>query len=396
MTNDAKPNYSINFEYMLRMLGITYTKPSYTPGKTIPRLDLAFSTIKIVRSGKGPVTKSGKVVSDKVLQKIVDAFSLLLTHPEERRITVRDLDLDPKEFSKLFPQSAFIQDIKSHLSVNMTVFTNKLYRCYYMMPNSPHKAFMAYFKLIEKDGQYEAWLVRGIRDFSLANDIRNLFETPEELEQCINQKEGGKEAESMHLYKAWNDVSRGHRREDISFTKNCIKIDFHSVEDEPCHATMYWNICIPVGMQLTSYIGGSALMVDTNDGKRGKNICSFKMGLEAIEDIPTSQRMIVEQGPIVSDAPQLIQELVLDSNHGIMALDNSDDNRWYRFIQGDSYRKEKYDRYADVDVDALITSLVKLKTDYQHELSELRKLVKSINREDLLLIQTTKRDDHDR
>jgi hypothetical protein len=75
------------------------------------------------------------------------------------------------------------------------------------------------------------------------------------------------------------------------------------------------------------------------------------MGLEAIEDIPKSQRMIVEQGPIVSDAPQLIQELVLDSNHGIMALDNSDDNRWYRFIQGDSYRKEKYDRYADVDVD---------------------------------------------
>lgn len=122
-------------------------------------------------------------------------------------------------------------------------------------------------------------------------------------------------------------------------------------------------------------------MVDTNDGKREKNICSFKMGLEAIEDIPSSQQAIVEQGPLVSDSPQLIQELVLKSNHGLMSLDNSDDNRWYRFIQGDSYREKIYDRYADVDISKLMSDLVRLRADYQRELYELKKLVNLV-RED--------------
>lgn len=383
MSTIIKENYSINIKYMIdECLGINYTEKTYDPNVTIPRLDIGFSTLKTILSGKGKKTKSGKVVSERTIQKIANAFSQLLVHPEERKIYPEDLDLEPETFKNLFPASSFIQKLNSHTSINMMIFTNKLYRCYYMMPNSPHKAYMAYFKLIEEQGQYKAFLVRGIQDFSLTPEIQHYFETPEQLEKCIKQINGGKETESIHLYKASNDASRGHRREEITFTRNCIKIDFHSVEDDPCYSTMFWNICIPIGMQLTTYIGGSALIVDTNDGKRGKNICSFKMGLEAIEDIPPTQHTIITKGPLVSDAPQLIKELVLESSNGLMALDNSDDNRWYRFIQGDNYREKVYDRYADIDINELISSLSSIKADYQRELDELRRYIKIIKKDE--------------
>ena len=374
MTTELRPNYSINIDYMIHQcLGISYTEKSYHAGITIPRLDISFSTLKIILSGNGRITKNGKVVSEKTIQKIASAFSMLLVHPEERRIFAEDLDLDPEDFKELFPPSAFIQKAAGHPSVSMMKFTNKLYRGYYMLPNSPHKAYLAYFKLVEKEGRYRAYLVRGIQDFDRARDICNYFDTPEELEQCMKSKEGGKEMETIHLYKAWNDTSARHMREDIRITRNCIKIDFHSVEEDPCYVTMFWNICLSAAIESTDYIGGSALMVDTNDGKRGKTISAFKMGLEAVEDIPASQRRYIERGPLVSDAPRVIKELSLESENGVMSLGNSDDSRWFRFIQNDNYREQVYNRYADIDVDALIDSLVSLKTELQHEIAELKR-----------------------
>lgn len=372
MVSKERPNYSNNLEYLLECLNITYTERTYNAGVTIPRLNLGFSTLKKIRAGKG--------MSDGTARKIASAFSLLLVHPEKRKIFVEDLDLPPEEFSKQFPPSAFIPITEVQTITNMSLFANKLYRCYYMVPNSPNSAYMAYFKLLDIDGQYHAYMVRGIQDFELAKDIKNYFDTPERLIQCINDKNGNKKIESIHLYEAWNDNSRGNRRQDITVTNNRIKIDFHSIEDDPCYSTMFWNTCIPNGMQLPSYIGGSALIVDTNDGKRGKNICSFKMGLEAIEGIPDSQKAVVKKGPLLHTSLRVIKELSLDANDGIMTLDNSDDNRWYRFIQSESYREKRNIDYDDINIEHLVTSLLRLKADYECELDEIKRYVNDIKK----------------
>ena len=100
--------------------------------------------------------------------------------------------------------------------------------------------------------------------------------------------------------------SKSGEHKDISFTKNCITINFHSIEEDPCFCTMFWNVHAAVKLKLSSYIGGSALIVDTNDGNRNKNISAFKMGLEAVEDIPISQHAITQKGPLVPDSLRLI------------------------------------------------------------------------------------------
>lgn len=377
MTSQNKPNYSINLEYLLDCCNIEYTQQSYKQKKAIPQCDIGLSTLKKARSGNG--------ISNRTAGKIARAFSLLLIHPENQRIYAEDLYLPPEDFKKQFPASNFIKDLKSPSYINMQLFTNKLYRCYYMVPNSPNSAYMGYFKLFEKDGYYHAYMVRGIQDFDLpfVSEIKKLFDTPESLAEHIRNKDEDKQTESIHLYEAWNDDSISNRREDITFTNNRIKIDFRSTEDDPCYSTMIWNTCIPNGMHLETYIGGSSLIVDTNDGKRGKNIHSFKMGLEAIEDIPASQKKIIKIGPLNRNSMRVIRELTLDSVDGLMSLDNSDDNRWYRFIQNDSYRSPKNTQYEDVNVEKLVESLILLKADYERQIDDLKNTIRELKKGEL-------------
>lgn len=228
-------------------------------------------------------------------------------------------------------------------------------------------------------------MVRGIQDFDLkfVSEIKKLFDTPELLAEHIRNQKRDKQTESIHLYEAWNDDSISNRREDITFTNNRIKIDFRSTEDDPCYSTMIWNTCIPNGMHLETYIGGSSLIVDTNDGKRGKNIHSFKMGLEAIEDIPASQEEIIKKGPLNRNSMRVIRELTLDSVDGLMSLDNSDDNRWYRFIQNDSYRSPQNTQYEDVNVEKLVESLILLKADYERQIDDLKNTIRELKKGEL-------------
>lgn len=134
---------------------------------------------------------------------------------------------------------------------------------------------------------------------------------------------------------------------------------------------------------IPTYIGGSSLIVDTNDGKRGKNIHSFKMGLEAIEDIPASQKKIIKIGPLNRNSMRVIRELTLDSVDGLMFLDNSDDNRWYRFIQNDSYRSPKNTQYEDVNVEKLVESLILLKADYERQIDDLKNTIRELKKGEL-------------
>lgn len=323
--------------------------------------------------------RSGKGISDATAKKIASAFSLLLLHPETRKLFAEDLYLPPDDFQEHFPASSFIQDLKGKTNPNMKLFTNKLYRCYYIMANSPNSAYMGYFKLFERDNIYHAYMVRGIQDFDLVPEIPYLFETPDLLSQYIKEKNGDKKIESIHLYEAWNDED-GKKREDITFTNNRIKIDFHSIEDDPCYSTMLWNTCIANGMHLNNYIGGASLMIDTNDGRRGKNICAFKMGLEAIEGIPSSQKEIIKKGPLVHNSTRVIRELTLNSVDGRLNLDNSDDNSWYRFIQNDNYRGKVFTQYEDVNVEKLVESLVLIKADYEKQIDDLKNTIKELKK----------------
>lgn len=371
MTNQNKPNYSVNLEYLLGCCNITYTQNSYKPDFTIPQCNIGLSTLKKARSGKG--------ISDATAKKIASAFSLLLLHPETRKLFAEDLYLPPDDFQEHFPASSFIQDLKGKTNPNMKLFTNKLYRCFYIMANSPNSAYMGYFKLFERDNIYHAYMVRGIQDFDLVPEIPYLFETPDLLSQYIKEKNGDKKIESIHLYEAWNDED-GKKREDITFTNNRIKIDFHSIEDDPCYSTMLWNTCIANGMHLNNYIGGASLMIDTNDGRRGKNICAFKMGLEAIEGIPSSQKEIIKKGPLVHNSTRVIRELTLNSVDGRLNLDNSDDNSWYRFIQNDNYRGKVFTQYEDVNVEKLVESLVLIKADYEKQIDDLKNTIKELKK----------------
>lgn len=104
------------------------------------------------------------------------------------------------------------------------------------------------------------------------------------------------------------------------------------------------------------------------------------MGLEAIEKIPSSQEKIIKKGPLVHDSMRVIRELTLDSVDGLMSLDNSDDNRWYRCIQNDSYRGKSNTQYEDVNVEKLVESLVLLKADYERQMDDLKNTIRELKK----------------
>lgn len=372
MTDYKKPEYSFIFDYLLQCTNITFKNSQYVAGESIPGLDLGLSTIKKIRSGSE--------ISETSANKIASAFSAKLIHPEERRIFRDDiLCLSLDSFKESFPPAAFIQESAANY-VNMSLFTNKMYRGYYMVPNSPHSVYMAYFKLFEKNGHYSAYMVRGIQDFEDAKGIDYCMnQNPEQLSRFIQDKcnNGNKRVESIHVYKAENSTHKG--KQDITFTNKCIKIDFHSIEDDPSYCTMFWNIHITNAANVKSYIGGSSLIVDTNDGKRGKNICAFKMGLEAIEAISDSQLEIVRKGPLLKNSPRVVSELSLKSVDGIFSLDDSDDTHFYNFIKQDRYRGNL--KYEDINVESLVTSLFKLKADYEQELDYLKQYIDKLKDE---------------
>ena len=373
MSNDLLKNRSQNFNYLIACVDGSFTQARYIPGRTFPELTISQSTLKN--------SLHARSFSNKTAAAVASSFSLLLLHPDQQRITEDNLGLPPEEFKRLFPVTSFSQlsDTKSYL--NLSLFTNKLYRCYYMVPNSLSSAYMGYFKLFGTAGRYHAYMVRGIQDFSLAQEILACFETPHLLAETIQKINGNKKTESMHLYEAWSNEatdSKSGEHKDISFTKNCITINFHSIEEDPCFCTMFWNVHAAVKLKLSSYIGGSALIVDTNDGNRNKNISAFKMGLEAVEDIPISQHAITQKGPLVPDSLRLIKELSPEPENGLMVLNNNDDDRWFRFLQIEDYRNSV--SYQNVDVDKLVSSLRALKTSYEMELDNLINYIEGLKK----------------
>lgn len=197
---------------------------------------------------------------------------------------------------------------------------------------------------------------------SAGKAILNNFDTPNNLKKAFAHEQknfiNNKQLESLNLYTA--------EHEDILFTNNCIRIHFTSMEADPCRCTMFWNIRIVNEVKRKTYIGGSALVVDTNDGRRGRDIAAFKMGLEHITNSETDKK------PFHTNSLQLIAELSLPTKNGVMTVDNSDDSHWFRFLQEDINRDDSSDLFKDIDMHNLVRSLLELRSSYAVEVERLK------------------------
>ncbi len=121
---------------------------------------------------------------------------------------------------------------------------------------------------------------------------------------------------------------------------------------------------------IDSYIGGSALGVDTNEGNRGKAISAFMVGLEALEDTPLEDLVTA---PMNLLRPELLAELrrATDGECGMTVIDNADDHKFFTCLRREDIRKKDFD-YLAVDIPRLISDLMLLKHEMNIQLSKLK------------------------
>ena len=365
LTKSEAKNCGDNLDYLIDCVFQSGTIPAktYQRNETIPGLDISYSTLSN--------TRRGAYVSKNTANKIATAFSFYHIGGSEEKITPEDLLMEPDNFKKQFPQDEF-KTIKGKEKVTkLPLFTNKVYRGYYMLPNSPYKAYMAYFWFFfDNEGKYSAAMLRGISDFNDVNlPFRNIkFEDIDAIKDTFNNYAytymKKKSTSSIHLYLAED--------KNIRCSPNCIQINFHTQGTSVRHSTMYWNIDIVARSNQSSYAGGSALMVDTNEGASGKDICPFKFGLECEETIK-------EKKPLNNTAPQVIAELMPKTRNGILLIDNADDANWYRFITEKAFRDSTPNAFGKIDPYEFIMKLANLENKYASKYEELNDLVKQLD-----------------
>ena len=356
-------NCGENLKYLLSCVLSKESIPGskYIKNETIPGLNICISTLNNARNGR--------FVSNETFKMIASSFSFFYTGSKNNgHITEDDLKLNPKEFKDKFPESSFKKKESEKKQTELTLFTNKRYRGYYMLRNSSYKTYMSYFWFFEKKGKYSAAMLRGISDFNEIPDFGYEFKDVDEIKKCFKallpKLEKKKSTSSIHLYLAEHN--------DIRYSPSCIQINFRTEEAVACYSTMYWNINIASISQQSSYIGGSALMVDTNEGTRGKDICAFKLGLECIDTLG-------KKSPLNNTAPQVIAELMPKTKNGILLIDNADDANWYRFIGEDTFRDTSLESFLDRDaVLAIVGRLASLERDYKLRLDDATNLVNTL------------------
>lgn len=358
-------NCSSNLAYLIECVFPNGRIPakSYEKNKTIPGLDVSHSTLNNARRGT--------YISYDTTRMIASAFSNYYVEKSKKKIEPEDLLLETAEFKEKFPESEFKKKEDKVKATNLKLFANKVYRGYYMLRNSSYKAYMAYFWFFYKNGKYSAAMLRGISNF---DDVEapfgngkfdNIKTLKTYFKDNVKRYQADKSTASIHFYMA--------EHEDIRYSSNCIQINFHTEEADACYSTMYWNIDIVSKSNQSSYTGGSALMVDTNEGARGKDICAFKLGLECKDTI-------VEKEPLNNTAPQVIAELMPKTRNGILLIDNADDANWYRFINEKTFRNNNPDTFINVDSFRLIMNLANLENKYASKYEELNGLIEQLKK----------------
>lgn len=372
-------NCSANLKYLIQCVFPSRKFPTnpVDPKETLPDLTISRSTLNNA--------KRGSSISVRTARKITVAFSSHYTG-SKGGIKLEDISSAPEEFKINFPANAFKLKEDDKPSTNIALFTNKLYRGYYMLRNSSYKSCMAYFWIFSEDGKCSAAMLRGISDFkdvaqffdyeneAYSSDSKKKysdmckFENISEIKKCFkdfkHRNVNNKRTSSIHLYLA--------ERDNIRYSPSCIQINFHTEEVVSCYSTMYWNIDIASISKQSPYIGGSVLMVDTNEGIRGKDICAFKLGLECVDTLKNKL-------PLNNTAPQVIAELMPKTKNGVLLIDNADDANWYRFISEDTFRGDSSGAVLDErQIYQIISRLANLEKDYELRLSEANDLVNKL------------------
>lgn len=357
-------NVAINCSYLFRELTPKITESEYVKGQTIPGFLLGYPSVKAIRSRNMHIMESHK-------RAIASGFSTILKD-NKMKMSAEDLTMDHTEFVKRFPPETLVRKVELELgNGHPEFFYNKIFRTYYLVQASPHKAYLGYLKIFAKKGKAEeAYWIRGVQDYEKVENIfRNNFDSPSLIKGCLKDHKrdfgNDKGTESIHLYYA--------PKEDIHYSKDCIRVDFTSDEKIPCKCSIYWNVSQVNKLEdIRNYIGGSALAVDSNEGVRGKSITAFKVGLEALESTPLENLVTT---PMNLLRPELLAELrrATDEECGMTVIDNADDHKFFTCIRRKDIRNNEFD-YSTVNVPRLITELMQLRHEMAFQLSILKEL----------------------
>jgi len=355
-------NVAINCSYLFRELTPKITESEYIKGLTIPGFLLGYPSIKAIRSRNLHILDQHK-------KAIALGFSTFL---KDDAMKAEDLDMDPEQFRKRFPPEKLVRNlIPQSEAGHPEFFMNKVFRTYYLVQASPHRAYLGYLKIFAKKGKpEEAYWIRGVQDYDKVERMFLFnFDSPRHLLTCLKDKKrefgNDKGTESIHLYHADKD--------SIHYSKDCIRIDFTSDEKVPCKASLFWNVSQVNKMEdIRHYIGGSALCVDTNEGLRGKAISAFKVGLEAREDTPLADKV---KEPMNLLRPELLAELRRAANEecGMTIIDNADDHKFFTCLRRDDIRTKEFS-YSSVDVQRLISELMYLRHEMTIQVDHLKSL----------------------
>ena len=82
--------------------------------------------------------RRGAYVSEDTANKIATAFSFYHIGGSVGKITLEDLLMEPDNFQKRFPKDEFKTIKEKEKVTKLPLFTNKVYRGYYMLPNSSY------------------------------------------------------------------------------------------------------------------------------------------------------------------------------------------------------------------------------------------------------------------
>ena len=333
-------------------------------------------------SFKQAYTRSQKEPSDDTLAKIVSSFSHYLDSDIYKHLTVDSLFEAPSKFKERFPKSKISEGYKER-NLRTEFYIEKFFRIYYTVFNTHEEAYYGFFKIFEKNGTYSARLLKGLQSENdeQIKELRGLFQknNPEKISETFkamtnkNELTKKKTIEACHLYEA------DHKK--IKITSECITIEFESTDQ--CRIFMIWNTEISNRYSgLNSYIGGSVMLVETNNGKRGKVIASYKAGLEQPENLKRALRdkghstdkkdKNPEETPLNIESMDLIDILSLESKNGWQVLDNADDSLWYRFLLEPKHRTKRDISYSPGEIQIIARQILKMEQEQKECIDRLK------------------------
>lgn len=373
-----KDNIRNNLQGFIKQIEGSFKPSKYQVGDFGIDLSLEtfYSAYYAGSKGRNPTYKTLNIIARALSTYIKDGHM----------IQADDFLLSNEEFVQKY--YAQIISNQNNESIRMSLFENRLFRCYYLLPVANHQTMLGYFKIFTlNDGSMSAYLLRGIDYFDDSQNStgKRVGDRAEELKKMIRGFVSPSKIKNEFMYYKENNRKKEDERillysadqKNIHISNSCIRIDFKTVNDSlDYRSTMFWNIePITKTKNIKTIIGGLALMVDTNDGDR--QMCAYKMGLDAVglRKDPLNGDPYFSNKPLCCESPSILNELSISSEKRVYLLDRVEDTLWYHFIQDDSRREETSKMYTEKDYHEVIESFEKMRREYQKQLYELKQFV---------------------